>query len=382
MLARILSPSNSSFFLFGPRGTGKSTWLKDHFRNAPVYDLLNTRVFLRLSGDPSVLFDEVGSLPSGSWVVIDEVQKIPQLLNEVHRLIEDKKIRFALSGSSARKIRKRGENLLAGRARVTNMFPFTSSEIEFDIDIERTLSYGMLPSVFNVEDPKDYLRSYVETYLQQEIKAEALTRNLGGFVRFLEIAARQNGQVTNVSNIARDAQVARQTVQGYFEILVDTLVGFWLPAWKLKRATKQIAHSKFYFFDPGVCRSMSNRAPYPLQPEEMGHLFETYILHEVRSYLHYTGKHYPIYFWSSPDGVEVDLFLETQKGYFAVEMKSGKLWYSRFNRGLKRIQEEYQLKTDQLLGIYYGEKDLTVDGITVLTIQNFLQRLWEDSLII
>ncbi|MBT3274833.1 MAG: DUF4143 domain-containing protein [Spirochaetales bacterium] len=262
------------------------------------------------------------------------------------------------------------------------MFPFTSSEIEFDIDIERTLSYGMLPSVFNVEDPKDYLRSYVETYLQQEIKAEALTRNLGGFVRFLEIAARQNGQVTNVSNIARDAQVARQTVQGYFEILVDTLVGFWLPAWKLKRATKQIAHSKFYFFDPGVCRSMSNRAPYPLQPEEMGHLFETYILHEVRSYLHYTGKHYPIYFWSSPDGVEVDLFLETQKGYFAVEMKSGKLWYSRFNRGLKRIQEEYQLKTDQLLGIYYGEKDLTVDGITVLTIQNFLQRLWEDSLII
>ncbi len=223
MYPRLLETPQQSIFLFGPRGTGKSTWIRDRFPDSTTYDLLDTGEALRLTKEPGSLYREVAGLPSGSWVVIDEVQKVPALLDEVHRLMETKRLRFVLSGSSARKIRRGGANLLAGRAITTSMFPLVSAERNFDLDLDHALRFGSLPMAVNSEDPANYLRTYAETYLDQEIRAEALTRNVGAFARFLEIAARQNAQVPNAAGIARDAGVSRTTVQNHFEILVDTL---------------------------------------------------------------------------------------------------------------------------------------------------------------
>lgn len=382
MFTRILPPPKNSVFLFGPRGTGKTTWIKQNFAKATFYDLLNTSEVIRLSREPSLLFRELQGLPKGSWVVIDEIQKVPSLLNEVHRLIEEKKLRFVLSGSSARKLRRGGANLLAGRATQTHLFPLVSREVDFNWNPKEALQFGMLPSAFTRTDKKEYLMSYAETYLQEEIRAEALTRNIGSFARFLEIAARQNGQITNVSSISRDAAVARQTVDGFFEILQDTLLGDWLRPWKLKRATKQVAHPKFYLFDPGVARALSGRLPYPPTPEESGHLLETLLLNELRAFLSYSGLFYPLHFWSSHDQVEVDFFVETQKGFIAIECKSAEKWDGQFGKGLKRIREEFKKHKIRTVGIYMGPRKLIQDDIEIFPLEIFLKGLWNGEFFI
>ncbi|MBI3540957.1 MAG: ATP-binding protein [Deltaproteobacteria bacterium] len=381
MFTRLLPKPKSSVLLLGPRGTGKSTWIQQNFSEAPLYDLLNTGESLRLSREPQQLFQELETLKPGTWVVIDEVQKVPALLDEVHRLIEKKSLKFVLCGSSARKLKRGAANLLAGRALSLSMFPLVSAEVNEPITFDRACRYGMLPTAYTSSDPESYLRTYAETYLQEEIKSEALTRNIGSFGRFLEIAARQNGQVTNASNISRDAMVVRQTVQGFFDILCDTLIGFWLPAWKLKRATKQVAHPKFYFFDAGVARSLSGRLPYPPTAEELGPLFETFLMNEVRAYLSYSNLHYPLFFWSSHDQVEVDLFCETRKGYVAIEIKSAKRWDSQYNKGLYRIAEEMGAKKVRCVGVHPGERNARVEGIEILTLTNFLKALWNGEII-
>lgn len=381
MYTRFLKKPKQSILLFGPRGTGKSTWIEKNFPQATTYDLLHGSEAIRLSKNPSLLSQELEALPPKSWVVLDEIQKVPSLLDEVHHLIEKKRLNFVLSGSSARKLKKGGANLLAGRALTTNLFPFVSAEVNFAITTPDVFSRGMLPLAVLGADPVSYLETYVETYLQEEIKAEALTRNIGGFARFLEIAARQNGQVTNVSNIARDAMVNRLTVQGYFEILVDTLIGFWLNPWKLKRATKQISHPKFYFFDPGIVRALSGRLPYPALPEEGGPLMETFLLNEIRAYISYEKLHYPLYFWSSHDQVEVDFFCETQKGFVAIEVKSASVWDKKFNKGLRRLRDETGKNKVQCIGVYLGKRPLLLDGIKVFPLIDFLKRLWEGKII-
>lgn len=380
MFTRLLKPPSSSFFLFGPRGTGKSTWIRQNFSKAVFYDLLDSNESLRLSKEPHLLYRELASLKPKSWVVIDEVQKVPQLLDEIHRLIEDQKLKFVLSGSSARKLKKGQANLLAGRARLETLFPLTSAEVAFNLEFPKICQKGMLPSAYQSEDFEEYLRAYVQIYLNEEIKGEALTRNIGHFARFLEVAARQNGQVTNVANISRDAQVARQTVQGYFDILSDTLIGRWLPAWKLKRATKQVVHPKFYFFDPGVSRALSGRQAYPPTPEELGFLLETFILNELLAYLAYHKLHYPVTFWSSHDGVEVDFFFETKKGYRAIEVKSNTRWDKKYGKGLKRLHTEIGDKSDYF-GIYLGSRQLSFDHFTVYPVQTFLKKLWNGEIV-
>lgn len=335
-----------------------------------------------MSKTPALLYHELQYLKPGSWVVIDEVQKVPALLDEVHRLIENHRLKFILSGSSARKLRRGGANLLAGRAITTEMFPFTSAEIGFRIDPQKMYTHGMLPLSVLSDAPDDYLKTYVTTYLQEEIKAEALTRNIGDFARFLEIAARQNGQITNVTNIARDAEVERKTVENYFQILIDTLIGFWLPAWELKKATKQVSRPKFYFFDAGVVRALSERLPYPPTQEELGFLVETSILHEVRAYLAYRKKHYPIHFWRSHDGVEVDLLLETRQGFVALEIKAAKRWDTAFHRGFGRLIDDFGRKNLKCYGIYQGERKARFDPVMVYPALEFLQALWADEIIL
>ena len=381
MFTRILQKPSDSILLIGPRGTGKSTWINTHFKDAVTYDLLDSSEALRFARAPDLLYKETSLLPPGSWVVVDEVQKVPALLDEVHRLIEQKGLRFILSGSSARKLRRGGTNLLAGRALLTPFFPLVSQEVGFDFPDMRQIRYGTLPKAFISDRPQNYLRTYAGTYLKEEIQAEALTRSIGAFSRFLEVASRQNGQITNASNIARDAQVARQTVAGYFEILVDTLIGAWLPAWELKRATKQVRHPKFYFFDPGICRALSERLPYPPTEEETGFLFETWILNELRAYLSYRGLDYPLYYWSSHDRVEVDFFLETATGYLALEVKSSSAWRSAFNRGLFRLREELGSGRIRCLGVYGGSRAADFGGISVMPWREFLQELWAGGII-
>lgn len=381
-IIRHLKKPKESSFVFGPRGTGKSTWIEQHFKDSIIYDLLNTEEVLRLSKQPSLIQKELAHLPAGSWVVIDEVQKVPSLLDEVHRLIERNKLRFILSGSSARKLKREGANLLAGRALLAPLFPLVSSEVDFDFKNMQILEYGMLPKAYLNINPKPYLRTYVQTYLKEEIQQEALIRNIGGFARFLEIAARQNAQVTNISNIARDAQVERSTVQGYFEVLIDTLIGFWLTAWKLKPATKQKVHPKFYFFDPGICRALSGRLSYPALDEEKGHLFESLVLHELRSYLSYGGLEYPLFYWSSHNDVEVDFFLETQKGFLAIEVKSNRRWEGSFQKGLYRIRDELGKDKVTCIGVYLGERRADFNSVLVLPFREFCQKLWSGELII
>jgi predicted AAA+ superfamily ATPase len=378
MFQRLLEAPKESALLLGPRATGKSTWLAQAFKGAATYDLLDTRLALQLARDPGQLAREVGALPPKQWVVIDEVQKVPELLDEVHRLMERDKRRFLLSGSSARKLKRGGANLLAGRALRLALFPLVSQEVGGAPSLER-ISFGMLPRVFTSDTPRKHLEAYAQTYVKEEVQAEALTRNIGGFARFLEVAARQNGQVTNASNIARDAQVARQTVQGYFDVLVDTLLGEWLPAWKLKRATKLVAHPKFHFFDAGVARALSERLAYPPTAEEQGFLFETYLLAELRAYLSYSGLGYVPHYFRTHDAVEVDVVLETARGHVALEFKSSREWRSPFGKGFARLSEEIPRLT--CIGAYAGERALKTEYGMVYPYAEFLRRLWDGALI-
>ena len=381
MYPRFLPHPRQSFFLFGPRGTGKSTWIRERFRDAPLYDLLDAGEALRFLREPEVLWRELNGLPRGAWAVLDEVQKAPAVLDSVHRLIEERRLRFALSGSSVRKLRRGGANLLAGRALTVAMPPLVSRELSFDMDVAARLRFGTLPLAVTGSDPVGFLRSYVETYLVHEIKAEALTRNLGGFARFLEIAARRNAQVTNAAGIARDAGISRRTVDGYFDVLTDTLLGSWLSAWKLKSANRQVRASKFYFFDPGVARACSGRLPYPPTPEEAGPLLETLVLNEMRAYLQYRSLYYRLHYWRNYSGAEVDLLCETGDGFVAIELKVSRRWDRRFGRGVRHLERKLGAKRLRCFGVYLGERAARFGRITVLPCLTFLRRLWDGDII-
>ncbi len=381
MYDRFLPTPTQSVFLFGPRGTGKSTWIRARFPDAATYDLLDTGETLRLTADPGALYRELALLKPGEWAILDEVQKVPALLDEVHRLIETRALRFVLSGSSARKLRRGGANLLAGRAVTTHLFPLVSAELAFELDVARALRFGMMPMAVTSAVPEDYLRTYAETYLMQEVHAEALTRNLGAFTRFLEVAARQNAQLTNSTSIARDVGVSRRTVDNHFDILTDTLIGSWLPAYKLKPATKQVRQSKFYFFDCGVARALSGRLPYPPIQEELGPQVETFVLTEVRAFLAYSSLAYVLHFWRDHNGAEVDLLCETAQGFVAIEVKASSRWEKRFNRGLHKLGRLLGKEKLASYGVYLGSRPALWDDVHVVPIVQFLKRLWGGEVI-
>lgn len=380
MYRRNLTQPDRSFFLFGPRGTGKTTWIKDRFNDALVYDLLDYTTFSRLLRNPSELYSEVAA-SNLDWVVIDEVQRVPQLLNEVHRGIESLGKNFVLSGSSARKLRQPNVNLLAGRALTKTMFPLTSHELNSDFAPDRALQFGTLPEVVNSNSPTEYLRSYAHNYLVQEIQTEAQIRNLDGFARFLDVAARQNAQLTNIASISRDVAVARATVQSYFELLGDTLIAHWLPAWKLKRSNKQVTSSKFYLFDCGIVRALSDRLPYPVSDEERGSLFETLIVNEIRAYMEYMNLYLPLYFYRTYSGVEVDILFESFNGYVAIESKSSTRWERKYNRGLHTVASELGEDNVCKFGVFNGSREQLIDGVRVMPIADFLRFLWAGDLI-
>lgn len=381
MYSRLLNTPAKSVILLGPRGVGKSTWIKERFPDAEVYDLLNSREALRLERDPHRLFEELQTCSPDRWIVLDEVQRVPALLNEVHALMERFGLRFVLCGSSARKLKRSGANLLAGRAQMIHLFPLVSAELGTAFDLSKALVQGTLPLSVAGDDPVGFLTTYAEVYLNEEIRAEALTRNAGAFSRFLEVAARQNGQVTNLSNISREAAVGRSTVQNYFDILVDTLIGYWVYPWKLKRSTKQVAHPKFYLFDTGVARALSGRSPYPPTPEEAGPLLETLIFNEVRAFIEYNQLRYPVNFWRNYDGTEVDMLCEMKEGFAAVEIKATATWQKKFLGGLQRLRTELAPKNVNLYGVYLGDRRALIDDVTVLPVKEFLTLLWNGEII-
>jgi predicted AAA+ superfamily ATPase len=328
---------------------------------------LDTAVFLALSRNPGRLAEELR--PQDTTIVIDEIQHLPILLNEVHRLIESRGLRFLLTGSSARKLRRAGVNLLGGRARVKHLHPLTWPELGDHFDLGRAISRGLLPSIYFSDDPKADLEAYAGAYLQQEIVAEGAARNVPAFSRFLKVAALCNATIVNFTNVANDAQVARTTVYEYFDILKDTLILHELPAWKKTRKRKPFSSSKYYFFDVGVAASLQGRAFRPGTPE-FGAALETYLMHELISHADYVSGE-SLGYWRSTSGFEVDFILGD---HTAVEVKAKENVSPGDLRSLRALAEEKIVK--RLICVSLEPRSRKVDGISVVPLASFLQALW------
>jgi len=361
-----------SLFLLGPRATGKSYLIRQQLPNVPVIDLLNNRFFLQLSAAPWELEQFI---EGQSVVVIDEVQRIPDLLNEVHRLIETKQIRFLLTGSSARKLRHKGINLLAGRAWEARLFPFTSSEIP-NFSLSRYLQYGGLPPVYLSDDPEEELYAYTETYLNMEIQAEALVRKIPAFTRFLRTAALTSGQLLNFSSVANDAGVPVSTVREYYQILEDTLIGFLLPAWSKSIKRKAIHAAKFYFFDVGIKNVLGNIKSLDPGSDQYGYAFEHFIAQELRAYLSYRRIREPLSYWQAKNGQEVDFIIGDD---IAIEVKTAARLSTKHLKGLRALEEEKICKKYYLISCDPAPQK--TGNIEALHWQDFLQRLWLDKIL-
>jgi len=371
-IPRLLSPSallnEKSHFILGPRQTGKTSLVLNNLGGVRVYDLLDTSVYLSLSRNPGRLSEELQ--PDDRFVVIDEIQRLPELLHEVQRLIEKSRIRFLLTGSSARKLRRGGVNLLGGRARVKYLYPFVRRELGTRFDLGRALSSGLLPSIYFSANPSADLEAYAGTYLQQEVVAEGSARNIPAFSRFLHVAALCNGTVVNFTNVANDAQVPRTTVYEYFEVLKDTLILHELPAWQRSMKRKPLVSSKFYFFDIGVAGFLQGRRFAP-GTAEYGEAFETYIAHELRAYRDYISGE-ELNFWRSASGFEVDFILGD---HTAVEVKAKQTIGPQDLKALVALSEEKKLK--RYFCVSLEPRKRTTGAIQILPYEEFLDALWE-----
>jgi predicted AAA+ superfamily ATPase len=356
-----------SHFLFGPRQTGKSFLIRQTLPGVRLYDLLDHATYLALSQRPGRIAEELTT--ADRVVVIDEIQRLPELLNEVHRLIENRGTRFLLTGSSARKLRRGGVNLLGGRARTRYFHPLISRELGRHFDLARAVARGTLPSIYFSDDPQADLEAYAGSYLQQEIVAEGATRNVPAFSRFLRVAAHCNGTIVNFTNVANDAQVPRTTVYEYFEILKDTLVLHELPAWRKSQKRKPLASSKFYFFDVGVTATLQGRRVRPRTPE-FGQGVETYLMHELVAYRDYISGE-PLRYWRSTSGFEVDFILGD---HTAVEVKAKETVSPQDVKSLRALADERKLK--RYVCVSLEARPRRVDGLALVPVREFLDALW------
>lgn len=382
-IARKLERPDRSFFLFGPRGTGKSTWLKHLFPDSLYLDMLDASLFLEFSRDPHRLEAIAGNLPEREWVVLDEIQKVPDLLDEVHRLMEMYGWRFALCGSSARKLKRGGANLLGGRALTLFMESFSGDELGDAFDLDLALSWGTLPLI--QEDPEiaaDILAAYVNTYLKEEILAEGLIRKVPPFIRFLAVAGQVNGQVLNVQNISREAAVARSTVDTYFSILTDTLVGHMLPSWRPGVKVREAAQPKFYWFDPGVARAAAGLLRDPPDRIWQGVALETLIYHELRVYNETSRKHRPIAYYRTPAGVEIDFVVRTAPKrpgkapeVVAIEVKRSDHWQREWAKHMLNLAGTENVEVKRMIGVYCGERKYRFGDVSVYPVKDFIQSL-------
>lgn len=335
--ARDLTCPDESFFLLGPRGTGKSTWLRHQFPKAKLIDLLDERQRYRLMSQPGNFAKELQAVPTNSWVIVDEIQKMPDLLNEVHRFIESRQLKFALCGSSARRLRQAGVNLLAGRALSRTLYPFQPDELPEPFDLEDALLYGTLPVAWKSPAREEKLEAYIMTYLKEEVQAEALVRNLPGFARFITVAAILNAQSINTTNIARECGVSRPTVEAYLEILEQTLLCVRLRAYEGKLRVKERKHPKLYWIDPGLVRAAKQQLQTRLAAEERGHLFEGLVCMTLLAYRDYRRAFTDLRYWAptSSHELEVDFLAIRNDQIVAVEVKSGATFNETWCKGLR-----------------------------------------------
>jgi len=373
MYSRLIkTKNNKSFFLFGPRGTGKTTWVKKAFPAGVYIDLLESRLFNELLADPQRLENLIPK-NFNNWIIIDEVQRIPELLNEVHRLIEKYKYKFILTGSSARKLRRKGQNLLAGRALTYLMHPLTAIELGQDFNSDHSLKFGHLPSVYVESDPEKYLESYIKTYLQEEIQQEGFTRNLGAFSRFLEAASFSQASILNVSEVARECAVERKVVENYFTILEDLLLAYRIPIFSKRAKRRLVSHPKFYFFDVGVFRTLRPMGPLDA-PEEVGGIScESLFFQELKAVNDYYSLGYKIYYWRTSNNLEVDFVLYGRRGLKAFEIKRRRKISSKMLTGLKAFIKDYP--ESETYFIYGGSRQMSYGEINVIPFAEALKNL-------
>lgn len=371
-------PENETNFLFGVRGSGKTSLLKQLFPSALYIDLLDSSLYQSYLSNIGLFYETASAFKNDGLVIVDEIQRMPQLLNEVHRLIESSHRHFILTGSSARKLRAKGINLLGGRAGKMLLHPFVPEELGEDFNLNQALHYGLLPIVWSSTNRSKKLRNYMEAYLTEEIKAEALVRNLPAFARFLEVAALYHGQVVNMSAVARDSENKTHHIRNFFSILEDTMLGFFLPAYQAKLRVKERKSNKFYLIDPGLARALKKNFG-PVSVEEKGSLFEGLIAQILRAYKDYCNLYEDIYYWSSSEAkkTEVDFLLKKGKELIAIEVKAKAQVSSQDYRGLKAISNLPSVK--RRIVIYLGKAiRKTEEGIEIWPFDFFCKNLKED----
>ena len=380
IIDRFFQAPKSSFFLFGPRGTGKSTFVHQHFKNAIYIDLLDPERVRLFSAMPERLREMIDAQPESGFIVIDEVQRVPELLSVVHSLIETKKgWTFVLTGSSARKLKRTGVDLLGGRALLYTMHPFMAGELGRHFNFDKALLHGLLPIVVASENPMEVLRSYAALYLREEVQMEGLVRNIGNFSRFLEAISFSHASVLNMSNVARDCEVERKVVEGYVGILEDILLSWRLPVFT-KRAKRELAvHPKFYLFDTGVFRALRPKGPLDRVEEIEGQALEGLVAQHLRAWAAYSKSQRELFFWRTRSGVEVDFVVYGPEGLWALEVKNARKIHTGDLRGLRSFEEEHP--DSKALFLYRGKERIIKEGILCLPCVEFLKELWPDRLL-
>lgn len=374
MVPRFFDHPAGSYFLFGPRGTGKSTWLRATYPDAAWIDLLDAEAERNYSARPERLKEFIRANARRGTIVIDEIQRVPQLLPLIHQQMElDTSIRFVLTGSSARKLRRTGVDLLAGRAVLCTMHPFMAAELGDRFDLEQNLDSGMVPLVLMADVPDRTLRGYIDLYLQQEVKAEGLVRRLDDFSRFLEVASFSHAQVLNVAEIARECVATRNTVESYLGILEDLLISALLPVFRRRAKRALVAHAKFYFFDCGVFRSLRPTGLLDVREEVAGPALEGLVLQHLRAWVDYGTADSRIYYWRTRSGSEVDFVLYGAPGLHAIEVKNSRSLRPRDLRGIRTFGQDYPEAS--LFLLYRGEETLERDGVRCMPVDRFLSGL-------
>ncbi|MBI5700448.1 ATP-binding protein [Candidatus Saganbacteria bacterium] len=373
-IKRSFVPPNQSFFLFGPRGTGKSTLVKEFFPNSFYVDFLLPDWFRRLSSRPEELLDLLSGRIGSQTVVLDEVQRVPEVLSVIHKLIEEKKgFQFVLTGSSARKLKKAGINLLGGRALMKHLHPFTAPELKTLFNIDSAIQFGLVPVVLAGDNKEESLKAYIDLYIREEVKMEELTRNVGNFSRFLEIASFSHGSILNLSNIARECQIGRKTVESYIDIIVDLLIAFKVPIFSTKAKRVLSNHPKLYFFDPGVFRMLRPHGPLDKNSELAGPALEGLVAQQLRAWMDYKNMDAKLFFWRTLSGNEVDFIVYGENTFLAIEVKNTAIIHPKDTSALKAFGQDYP--EAKRIFLYRGKETFTKDNILFQPCEEFLINL-------
>jgi predicted AAA+ superfamily ATPase len=381
LIGRFFEPPRQSYFLFGPRGTGKSTLIRRQYSDALYIDLLDPEVFRLYAAAPERLRENILASPDRSTVVIDEIQKIPALLALVHALIEEKRsLTFVLTGSSSRKLKRTGADLLAGRALLCSLHTFMAAELGGRFSFDKALGQGLLPIVWAAPDPQKVLETYAALYIREEVQMEGIVRNIGSFSRFIEAISFSHASVLSISNVARECSVNRKTVEGYVEILEDLLLAYRIPVFSKRAGRAVAAHPKFYLFDAGVFRTIRARGPLDRTEEIEGAALEGLVGQHLRAWIHYSHSNHELFYWRTQSGAEVDFIVYGQDVFYAIEVKNSAVLHPGDLRGLKSFKQDYpECKT---LLLYRGKERLLKGDILCIPCEEFLRSLRPNSFII